>query len=81
MTFDALCKLPNGTPVRLLDDRVGRMAVWHKVQKAVGVQVPGKDYCSRSRATRSTFCPIGPWCRSRRSVTSRRASLHESCAA
>ena len=42
MTFDALCKLPNGTPVRLLDDRVGRMAVWHKVQKAVGVQVPGE---------------------------------------
>ena len=42
MTFDAVCKLPNGTPVRLRDDRVGRMAIWHKGQQAVGVIVPGE---------------------------------------
>ncbi len=41
MTFEALCKLPNGTPVRLLNDRVGRMAVWHKGERAVGVLMPG----------------------------------------
>jgi hypothetical protein len=42
MTFDEVCRLPNGTPVRLADGRVGRMAAWHKSQQAVGVIVPGE---------------------------------------
>lgn len=42
MTFDEVCRLPNGTQVRLADGRMGRMVVWHKSQQAVGIMVPGE---------------------------------------
>ena len=59
MTFDALCKLPNGTPVRLLDDCVGRMAVWHKSQQAVGVIVSGEGLLRTVPCDALDFLPDG----------------------
>jgi hypothetical protein len=40
MDYRELSTLPDGTVVRLLDGRVGRIATWFHTREAVGVRMP-----------------------------------------
>jgi hypothetical protein len=39
MTYRDLCTLPDGTRVRLVDGRVGRVVAWYHTHEAIGVRI------------------------------------------